>query len=387
MVRADSKLVQTARRIGVDFAGPNATSVDVEGRFPREAIDAIKKERLLSAFVPKELGGLGCTMLDLAAICEALGEYCSASAMVFAMHQIQVACLVRHGMSSVWFKQYMRDLADKQSLIASVTSEVGVGGDMRSSVSSLTRDGDAIVLNKDATTISYGAHADDLLITTRATAEAPASDQILVLVRKDGYTLEQTSQWNTMGMRGTCSPGFKVRSKGTAAQVLDTPFATIASHTMVPFSHIVWSSLWTGIATAAVTRAQTFVRGEARKKPGSTPPTALRLVEAANALQSMRNNVHAVARECDDLMTRETEALSSIPFALKMNSLKIVTSQHVVDIVHRALLICGIAAYKNDTPFSMGRLLRDAHSAALMVGNDRILATNAQLALVIKDSL
>ena len=28
---------------------------------------------------------------------------------------------------------------------------------------------------------------------------------------------------------------------------------------------------------------------------------------------------------------------------------------------------------------------RDAHSAALMVGNDRILATNAQLLLVLKE--
>jgi len=80
-----------------------------------------------------------------------------------------------------------------------------------------------------------------------------------------------------------------------------------------------------------------------------------------------------------------TDALSSIGFALKMNNLKISSSQLVVQIVQQALLICGILGYKNDTKFSVGRHLRDAHSAALMVGNDRIYATNASMLLVLKD--
>ena len=53
--------------------------------------------------------------------------------------------------------------------------------------------------------------------------------------------------------------------------------------------------------------------------------------------------------------------------------------------MREALGICGIAGYKNDTPFSVGRHLRDALSAALMIGNDRIHATNAALLLVHKD--
>ena len=48
-------------------------------------------------------------------------------------------------------------------------------------------------------------------------------------------------------------------------------------------------------------------------------------------------------------------------------------------------MICGILGYKNDTKFAVGRHLRDAHSAALMVGNDRIYATNASMLLVLKD--
>ena len=39
---------------------------------------------------------------------------------------------------------------------------------------------------------------------------------------------------------------------------------------------------------------------------------------------------------------------------------------------------------RNDTPQSVGRHLRDVYSSVLMIANDRILATNAQLLLVHK---
>jgi acyl-CoA dehydrogenase len=49
------------------------------------------------------------------------------------------------------------------------------------------------------------------------------------------------------------------------------------------------------------------------------------------------------------------------------------------------LLICGLAGYRNDTPFSLGRHLRDAHSAALMVNNDRILANTGSLLMALRE--
>jgi acyl-CoA dehydrogenase len=206
-------------------------------------------------------------------------------------------------------------------------------------------------------------------------------------LQKQDYSLEDAGTWDTLGMRGTCSPGFRVVADAPAEQVLETPFADIASHTMVPFSHILWSSCWLGIATAALARAHEFVRMQARAKPGTIPSVALRLAEAYSLLQSMRSNVHDVANECEDLMNGGggAEVLSSIPFALKMNNLKVSSSQLVVQIVQQALLICGIAGYKNDSSFALGRHLRDALSAALMVGNDRIHATNASMMLVLKN--
>jgi acyl-CoA dehydrogenase len=67
-----------------------------------------------------------------------------------------------------------------------------------------------------------------------------------------------------------------------------------------------------------------------------------------------------------------------------MNALKVSSSTLVVDIVRECMLICGLASYRLDTPYSLGRHLRDAMGAALMVNNDRIMANNAQMLLVLR---
>ena len=379
--------IQAAKRIGAEIAARQAADVDKSARFPREAIDELKKEKLLGAYVPKDLGGLGYGISELGAMCGVLAQNCASTGMVVAMHHIQVACIVRHGLASPFFRRYLSELCERQLLIASVTSEVGVGGDTRSSICAVEREGGQFKLNKDATTISYGEQADDLLVTCRRTPESPPGDQVMVLLRKGDYRLEKTTNWDTLGMRGTCSPGFKLTSAGPEEQIVPGSFADSSAQTMVPFSHLLWSAVWMGIASDAAARASAFVRAEARKKPGTVPPTALRLAELSTLVQSMRTNVQAVNTECDRLLqsAEGNEALLGLGFALKMNNLKISTSQLAAEVVQHALGICGIMGYKNDTPFSVGRHLRDALSAALMIGNDRILAKSASLLLIYKD--
>lgn len=82
------ELLKRVRRIGEEVLAPAAGSVDRESRFPHEAIEALRKERLLSAYVPKEYGGLGYNIVELSEIAYILGQYCSATAMIWSMHQI-----------------------------------------------------------------------------------------------------------------------------------------------------------------------------------------------------------------------------------------------------------------------------------------------------------
>jgi acyl-CoA dehydrogenase len=385
-VLTPTKLTEAIRATVVETAAKHAADVDQKARFPSEALGTLRAVGALSAAVPSEFGGQGCGMRELAEQCAIVAHGCSAAAMVLAMHHIQVACIARHAGESAYFQSFLRRLVDEQLLIASVTSEVGTFGDTRSSVTALQRDGNSFELNKDATTISYGQFADALLVTCRRAPDAPASDQILVLVNKDQYALEPTSVWDTLGMRGTCSPGFMLRSRGAVEQVVPGTFADSSAQTMVPYSHILWAATWQGIAGSAYSRAAAQVRAEARKKPGSIPAAASQLAKLDAQLQSIKHNWQAVAAEFDALRSgpEGLQALLTMGWALKLNNLKVNVSEAAAQIVHQALQITGIMGYKNDSPVSVGRQYRDVLSASLMISNERIASKSASMLLVFK---
>lgn len=385
--RTFDELLIAVRAIGAEIASVHAGDVDARARFPNETVDALKRVGALSAPIPKQYGGVECSMRELGQLCSTLSAACGSSGMVLAMHYIQVACLMRHGAESPFFQSYLRDVAQHQYLLASMTSEVGTFGETRTSICAVERHDDRFVLNKDATTGSYCANADAILVTCRRDADAPKSDQVLVLVRKSDCTLAQTTTWDTLGMRGTCSPGFRLQSSGPIEQIVPGSFAEGAAQSMVPYSHILWASLWWGIASDAVTKAASVVRNEARKNPGAVPASASRLAEVSLQLQSMRHNWLSLADEFDALEARPDgrEELLGIGWALKMNNLKIGASEAAPQIVHRALQIVGILGYKNDSPLSLGRHYRDVLSASLMISNERIASKSAALLMVFKD--
>lgn len=377
-------LAQVARNVGADVVAAAADLVDREARFPAEAFLALRRERLLGAMVPEEFGGGGATLTEIAAVCQALGRHCASTGMVYAMHQIQVACLVRHGRRTPFFRQFLARLVEHELLLGSATTEVGVGGDVRSSLCAVERTGERFTLTKQAPVISYGVESDALMVTARRAPDAASNDQVIVLLTKDGYRLTQTGGWDALGMRGTCSLGFTLEATGSVEQIVPQPYGDISSHTMLPTSHLLWASVWLGIATDAVGRARAFVRAEARRKPGTVPPAATRLAEVVADLHAMRATVQTGLAEYERVM-HDADELSSLGFALRMNNIKILTSRAVADIVTASLGVVGIAGYRTDSRFALGRHLRDAQSASLMIANDRILAANAAMLLVQKD--
>lgn len=377
--------VAQVEEIGRNIARLNAADVDAKSRFPIEAITALRE---IGAFVwpiPTKFGGAGADPLELAKECAVLGQHCSATASILAMHHTQILSIVHHANDSVELQDYLSRVAKENRLIASVTSEIGPGGNMRNSSCAVEITNNTYQLTKKATTISYGSYADDLMITARKDAQSAASDQVLVIAENGHFVLKDQGVWDTLGMRGTCSPPATVEATGQAWQIMQTPFADIAAYTMVPTSHIFWSAWWFGLATDAVSKCRELLRAKARSAPGETPMGAHRVADLDAALQTFEYHVFGLAREYTEaLATADTQKIGSIAFALRINALKLTSSRAVVDIVTEALAICGIQAYKNNGPFSLGRHLRDAHSSVMMVHNDRIQQTNASMLLVHK---
>ena len=235
-------------------------------------------------------------------------------------------------------------------------------------------DGARITLERDATVISYGAQADGIVTTARRSPDAAASDQVLVAFLKEDYSLERALDWDTLGMRGTCSAGFKLKATGDGEQILPEPYEKIHAQTMMPVAHLTWSGVWAGIAAGAVERARA-VRAQ-RRAQGRRPAAAGR--RASHARQ--RVAAHAAGarrrRRCSGSRPHRptTRALEALDFQTAMNLLKVNASELAIATVMSALQACGLSGYRNDSEFSIGRHLRDVLSSPIMINNDRILA-------------
>jgi acyl-CoA dehydrogenase len=358
-----------------------ADEVDREARFPAEALAAIREHKLLGMLIPTELGGEGARAADVADVCATLGRACASTAMIFAMHQVKVACLVRHARGNAWQLGLQRRIAERQMLLASSTTEGNNGGDVRSSEAAVRIAGARVALQRNASCISYALQADGLVTTARRSESAASGDQVLVAFLREDYGLEPTLSWDTLGMRGTCSAGFIVRAEGEADQVLAEPYERIHNQTMAPYAHIFWSSAWCGVATGAVARARAFVRQAARSSGGKMPPAAAQLTKARVSLETLRAVIQA-GLAAFERHAADPGGLTAMDAQLALNFLKVEASELAQATVMSAMRACGLSGYRNDSEFSMGRYVRDILSAPIMINNDRILANAGAAALM-----
>ncbi len=370
-----------AWKIGVDVAGPAAEEVDRESRFPREAVEAYKQNKLLSALIPEQLGGGGASLAEVAGAVRAVSFHCVASALVLAMHSIEISNLVRHGASDP-LRELLAEIASKQLLIANANSEVGIGGDVGRSICAVEPGEDGMRLEKSALAISYGEYADAVVATARRGPQSEETDQVQVVCRRPDFTLEQTSSWDALGLRGTCSNGFRMVARVDPEMIYPVPFAVIAGNGGIQASTILLSAAWVGLAEVAASKAHDYVRAAARRSIGTVPPAAGQLAALAVELQQARSMLATAAARFT--LFEASEEMESPGFVASVRNLKVASSELAVRIATDALSICGIAGFKRDTPFALDRHIRDAHGALVMVSNERYLRANAEMLLARK---
>ena len=163
-------------------------------------------------------------------------------------------------------------------------------------------------------------------------------------MRRGDYQAEPLSTWDTLGFRGTCSSGFTVTAAATPTRSCRRRSPTSWPRRCTRFRTS--SGARSGPASPSMpsNQARAFVRAEARKTPGETPISAIRLAEVDRVLQEMRQQRPerdariSPAAWCRGRPTRFT----GFGFSIRTNNLKLSRSQLIVDIVGRAMLICGI---------------------------------------------
>ena len=376
-------LAAIARDIGERVAGPNADDVDREGRFPAESLAALKESGLLAALVPVEFGGLGASVHETAEAVRALAAYCASSALVLGMHSIEALALVEYGLTQE-LRDLLRRVGTGQVLLANANSEVGVGGELSRSICALESREDGLFLDKQALAISFGEYADAIVTNSRRSPEAAETDQVLMVCLREDLHLEVTSPWDTMGLRGTCSSSFHLTSKVREGLVFPMAFLDIINGGAYGGRQLLLSGVWVGLAEAALSRAHAYARAAARKNIGTLPPSAQAVAAMAAEVDTARGLFEASAITMEEI--RRSGAPQDPSYIMMLRNLKVRTSQVAVATATAALNVCGIAGFRRNTPFSLDRIVRDAHGGLIMVTNERLLRDNAQL-LVARKSI
>jgi acyl-CoA dehydrogenase len=373
-------LAERALEVGTTVAGPLADDVHEQGRYPSESMAAVKDARMLGAVVPVALGGEGASVAEVVDAIQTLSQYCASTGMIFAMHCIQVTLTSEHG-GTPELDNFLREVAASQLLVANAASEAGIGGDARRSICAFEPTENGFHVEKQAICVSYGAEADAILVNARRSPDAAPDEQAWCIARPP-YTLEPLSDWNAFGLRGTDSRGFRVIADFDAGMVFVDNETRVLDRSGAAINNLFQCSVWLGIAEAAAARAHRKLRERARKDPEGASTAALRLAELAVPLNELRDVMDSGVRRATAVLADEAE--TGAPLVLAMNTLKVSASSLALDVVHRAMLICGIDGYRSRTDASLGRHLADVYAALVMVNNDRLLTGTGDMLKILK---
>jgi alkylation response protein AidB-like acyl-CoA dehydrogenase len=194
-------IVGRARMLGAEFS-EGAAAADENDRFVAENYRALRKAGLVEAGVPKELGGGGAEVAELAEMLREIAHHCGSTALAFSMHTHQVAIPAwrwRHqNLAAV--EPLLRRVANEKIILLSSGGSDWIPG---SGKAEKVDGGYRVSARKVFTS---GASAGDILMTGAIVKSEGEPDMVIHFpVQMKAPEVKVLNTWRTLGMRGTGS--------------------------------------------------------------------------------------------------------------------------------------------------------------------------------------
>ncbi|MGH1574833.1 hypothetical protein ACRAWG_34540 [Methylobacterium sp. P31] len=174
-----------------------------EKTFADTIIQQLREERLLWPFEARAGDRGRVSLATPVRIVYEISRLSGSAGLIVAMHMSQALTLVRHARGSAYLEMLLQRCTDRQSLVASGTSERGVGGDVLKSLCALEAQAeDGYSLEKDSPNISYLDLADVILVTALRVESSNAKGQVLVALPTDQIKISPGPAGSFLGMRG-----------------------------------------------------------------------------------------------------------------------------------------------------------------------------------------
>jgi acyl-CoA dehydrogenase len=266
-----------------------------------------------------------------------------------------------------------------------------VGGDILRSICRTAPDGPGSHrLEKRLANVSYLDRAGAVLATAMHEERGRAA-QRLVLIEAADLDVRVERETLFLGMRGVVNRAVTIKGRFPDAAVFPEPFAVVA-RTMSAASHVLWAAVWSGLAAAALRKAEALAAPPPAPPAGRAPgveadvggPRAMRLAAAGGRLYAMNALIRDACLALDGAADAPGSPLGG---AVRSNSLKIHCADMLAEVVADCALAAGLGGYVEGTPESLSEVVRDSFSARIMVSSDRLAGNNAAVRRFVRDEI
>lgn len=200
---AHETLAAKADRLAATFAS-RAAQHDKDDSFVAENFEQLKAEGLIAAAVPKELGGQGAEVGEMADVVRRIAKGCGSTALAFSMHTHQVvipAWRWRHQPPAApKVEPILRMVAEKNIVLLSSGGGDWIGGSGRAEK---VEGGWRIHARKGFVS---GSPAGTILMTTAVSDEGILHFGVPMAAPE----VKRLDTWHTLGMRGTGSDDVEI---------------------------------------------------------------------------------------------------------------------------------------------------------------------------------
>lgn len=352
------ELIQKARKLAQEIVAPITESVDKEGRFPKEAYDALKKQGFMGLLVPKEFGGLGFSIIEHTGVCYELARKDATTGLCYMMHNTGTSGIISFG-SAAMKDEFLPKIAKGERAIALAYSESGSGTHFGSPDISESLENGARVLNGRKSFVTSALQADFYMTNTNSCKIKGAHNTWLV-DRTLPNMIHEDSAWDGLGMRGNASMpvqynGVRVDEKYLVGKEGDGGNHAIA---IVMYFVVGLAAVYTGLAQAAYecilehTKKRKYTSGQAL---ADIEMVRVQLAEIYTKIQSSYALTMEAARSFKE---NESDAVGKI-FASRIHAINV-----VMEACTQAMKLGGGTAYAKRLPLE--RYMRDSLASQVM---------------------
>ena len=334
---------------------PHSGTVDHQGTFPDQAIEALKSAALLGAVSAPEVGGLGLGHRGAAAIVERVARDCGSTAMITAMHFSGTAVL-----EALAPEDIRRAAASGEHLSTLAFSESTSRSQFWAPTSTAERNNGSVILNAQKSWITSANHASGYVWSSRPVEAEGMST--LWLVPADAHGLSVEGPFNGLGLRGNdSSPVLADNVSVEPAAMLGEDGAGFDAmlQIVLPMFCVCNAACSVGFMQAAVARTAAHASGTRYEHTGQTLADSATTRAYIARMKVLADSAHVLLQDTVDALENGREDV-----VFRVMEYKTAASELSTQVLDLAMRVCGGAAFRKEV--GVERYFRDSRAAGVM---------------------